>query len=104
MHHKISCPEIVRLLYPFRVDCGLIDMVKYDPKEDESLWPENGYAVIEMDEFKHPSNDDHMVMLGQFDAAEDVVIPVAKPGYTYYVHSSEMEGWARDQWKEEFGD
>jgi hypothetical protein len=78
-------------------------MVKYDPRDDDSLWPAEGYAVIEMDEFKHPSSDDHMIMLGQFDDPNEVVIPVEKTGYRYYVHSSEMEEWTRDQWVELYG-
>jgi len=79
-------------------------MVMYDPKDDESLWPTEGYAVIEMDEFKHPSSDDFMIMLAQFDDPTELTLPVNKVGYRYYVHSADMESWTTESWKEIYGD
>jgi hypothetical protein len=70
----------------------------YDPDDDESLWPDDGYAVIEMDEMKHPSDDEYMIMLGQFDDPDEVVIPAEKEGYTYYIHGADGESWSREQW------
>ena len=79
-------------------------MVMYDPKDDESLWPTEGYAVIEMDEFKHPSSDDFMIMLAQFDDPTELTLPVNKVGYRYYVHSANMESWKTESWEEIYGD
>jgi len=79
-------------------------MVMYDPKDDESLWPTEGYAVIEMDEFKHPSSDDFMIMLAQFDDPTELTLPVNKVGYRYYVHSANMESWTTEIWEEIYGE
>ncbi len=79
-------------------------MVMYDPKDDESLWPTEGYAVIEMDEFKHPSSDDFMIMLAQFDDPTELTLPVNKVGYRYYVHSADMESWTTESWEEIYDD
>lgn len=75
-------------------------MPMYDPDDDDSLWPDSGYAVIENDEFKHPSQDDYMIMLGQFDTPEDVVLPAEKQGYRYYIHAADGQSWSREQWHE----
>ncbi len=79
-------------------------MPTYDPNDDEDLWPDEGYAVIIWDEFKPPDSDDYLVMLGQFDNAEDVSLPVEATGYTIYVHGADGEGWKREDWQEEFGE
>lgn len=66
----------------------------------EELWPEEGYGVVEMDEFKPPDSDDFIVLLGTFDEPEEVIIPVEKTGYKYYVHSADGDSWSREQWRE----
>lgn len=76
----------------------------YRPNEDESLWPDEGYAVIIWDEWKAPQSDDYMVMLGQFDNAEDVTLPARATGYTIYIHGADGDSWKREGWQEEFGE
>lgn len=75
-------------------------MTEYPNVEEmDRLWPDEGYAVVEMDEFKAPDDDDFMVNLGEFNEPEDVILPVKKDGYTYYVHGANGDSWGRTDWE-----
>lgn len=74
-------------------------MTEYPDIDDmDALWPESGYAVVEMDTFKPPDDEDFIVNLGEFDSAEDVIIPAEKEGYSYYIHGADGESYSRSQW------
>lgn len=71
------------------------------PSDSDELYPETGYAVVIMDEFKPPDSEDFINILGTFDSIDEVALPVEKTGYTYYVHAADGEAYSRDEWPPE---
>ncbi len=71
------------------------------PADADELFPETGYAVIVMDTWKPPDSEDFVNILSEFNDADDVVLPVEKEGYTYYVHAADGETYSREEWPPE---
>lgn len=71
------------------------------PADADELFPDTGYAVIIMDEFKPPDSEDFINILGTFDNADDVDLPPESAGYSYYVHAADGQTYARDDWPPE---
>lgn len=70
------------------------------PGDDDDLFPETGFALVLMDEFKPPDDDDFINVIQQFDDA-DFELPVQRLGYTYYVHSAQGDVYTYDEWPPE---
>lgn len=71
------------------------------PSDADELFPDKGYAVVIMDEFKPPDSEDFINILGTFDSIDEVVLPVEKAGYNYYVHAADGETYSRAEWPPE---
>jgi hypothetical protein len=71
------------------------------PADADELFPESGYAVVVMDEFKPPDSEDFINIMATFDSADEVVLPPNKTGYSYYVHSADGETYSQDDWPPE---
>lgn len=80
----------------------MADYVK--PGDDPSLFPDDGYeyAVVIMDTFKSPDDDDFIYRMGQFED-DDFPLPLPNQGETVYVHTSDGTVLTRKQWESENG-
>lgn len=71
------------------------------PADHPSLFPDEGaYSVVEMDWWKPPDSEDFINKIGEFDSADDVVLPAEKESYTYYVYGSDGEMYGREEWEQ----
>lgn len=68
------------------------------PGNDPSLYPDAGYAVVQIDEFKSPDDDGFVTVLSEFDD-DSFELPPEEEGYTYVVHTAGGETITRDEWE-----
>ena len=70
--------------------------------EADSLFPEEGFALVYVDDYKPPDSDDYINQMVTYPTADEVQIP--NDGYEYHVYGSDGEMWTAEEWAGEMGE